>query len=210
MLVDDHSILRSGLKMLLNYQEDLRVVGEASSGEEALLLLENKMEPDVILLDLSMPGIGGLATLEQITKKYTDIKVLILTMHDDEKYLPKVLENGACGYVVKKAVDNVVITAIRTVAAGQFFFDSTMNEALIASISPSKKKKEKLSVEKPLSVREKEVLRLIALGFTNKQIGAELSISIKTVETHKSNIRDKLNTNKRSDLVRHALKENLI
>lgn len=214
MLVDDHSVLRSGLKMLLNAEQEIEVIGEAGSGEEALQLLQER-QPHVMVLDLSMPGIGGLATLKQVKQSYPQVKVLILTMHDDEKYLPHILESGANGYVVKKSVDSVVITAIKTIAAGQHYVDSTMTQALITSMFQKQtgedhQEQDILTNKKQLSPREKEVLQLIALGHTNKQIASQLVISIKTVEAHKSKIKEKLNISKRSDLVRYAMEENII
>ncbi|MDW7673133.1 MAG: response regulator transcription factor [Bacillota bacterium] len=212
MLVDDHSVLRSGLRMLLNSEADLEVIGEAGSGEEALRQLEI-LTPDVILLDLSMPGMGGLATLKQIKEIKPEIKVLILTMHDDVKYLPSVLEAGASGYVVKKSVDNIVITAIRTVSKGQPYVDSSITSAFITGIINQKKstenKKEQANLQS-LSPREEEVLKFIALGHTNKQIAAELIISVKTVEAHKARIREKLNILKRSELVKYAIENNIV
>jgi two-component system response regulator NreC len=213
ILVDDHSVLRSGLKMLLNAENDLEVIGEAGCGEDALKLLE-VITPDVLVLDLSMPGMGGLATLKQVKETYPMVKVLILTMHDDEKYLPSVLEAGAGGYVVKKSVDSVVITAIRTVASGQPYLDSTMTGALISGLikqnNPYQSQQKEKIAAKILSPRELEVIKLIALGHTNKQIAVELVISVKTVEAHKSKIKEKLNISKRSDLVRYAMEQGLI
>lgn len=214
MIVDDHSILRSGLTMLLNAEDDIKVIGEASSGEDALELLRN-LKPDVVLLDLTMPGIGGIETLKLCKEKYPDVNILILTMHDDEKFLPKILELGASGYVVKKSVDAVVINAIRIVAKGERFIDSSMTEALMkVNIHSANNLKNKeinsFSKNKVLTAREKEVLKYIALGYSNKQLANTLFISIKTVETHKAKIKEKLNMDRRSDLVRYAMKEGLI
>jgi len=213
MLVDDHSILRSGLRMLLNAEEDLEVVGEASCGEGAISLLDHGIIPDLILLDLSMPGMGGLAALKEIKEKYPQVQVLVLTMHDDEKYLPSVLEAGASGYVVKKAVDSVVINAIRTVARGEPYIDDSMTGILISGLI-SKKQADVKHIQhynkNPLSPREEEVLKLLCLGHTNKQIAEELVISVKTVEAHKAKIKTKLNLTKRSDLTRYAINNKLI
>lgn len=213
MIVDDHSILRSGLKMLLKAEEDIEVIAEANSGEEALALLEED-KPDIILLDLAMPGIGGIETLKACRERYEDIYVLVLTMYSDDKYLPKVLELGARGYVVKKSADTVVINAIRIVAKGERFVDVSMIENMInpGSSYDDKVERNLASVDnkETLTPREIEVLKYIAMGYSNKQIAESLFVSIKTVESHKSKIKEKLNMKKRSDLVRYAIQLGLI
>ncbi len=213
MIVDDHSILRTGLKMLLNAEDDIQVIGESCCGEDALKQLEH-LKPQVLILDLTMPGMGGIETLRNCKAKYPKLNVLILTMHDDEKFLPKVLKLGASGYVVKKSVDTVLINAIRIVARGERFIDSTMTEALINPQKKQSNQSQDLHGEFPkdtlLSPREQEVLKYIALGYSNKQIASTLIISIKTVETHKTKIKEKLTMRERSDLVQYAIENELI
>lgn len=206
LLVDDHAVLRSGLKMLLNAQEDMIVIGEAKSGAEAVEIVK-QLNLDIILLDISMPGMGGLEALEKI-KKISSAKILMLTMHADEKYLQEALKAGASGYVLKQAADTELLQAIRDVARGEVYLDSNLAKNLVKSIYlPQTETKHSDSI---LTEREKEVLRLIALGYTNKEIGESLQVSVKTVETHKSRIMEKLHCHKRSDLVRYAIENGYI
>ncbi len=207
VLADDHAVLRSGLRYLLNSQPDMDVVGEADSGEEALAVCR-QIKPDILILDLSMPGIGGLEALGLIKAQAPEVKILVLTMHDDEGYLRSVLRAGGSGYIIKKAADAELLSAIRAVYRGQVFIDPSMTKGLIQELlmSPAKEDKERRS----LSERELEVLRLVALGFTNKQIADELFLSIKTVESHKAKIKEKLNLRGRSELVRYAIQQGLL
>lgn len=201
LLVDDHAVLRSGLKILLNSQKDMVVIGEAKSGIEALEKIK-QLNPDLILLDISMPGMNGLETLEKV-KKNSPAKVLMLTMHADEEYLQEALKAGASGYVLKQAADTELLQAIREVAKGEIYLDTNLAQNLVKSMYlPRKETKNSESV---LTDREKEVITLIALGYTNKEIGESLQVSVKTVETHKSRIMEKIHCHKRSDLVRYAI-----
>lgn len=206
LLVDDHAVLRSGLKMLLNSQKDMIVVGEAKSGLEAITKAK-ELNPDIILLDISMPGMGGLEAIEKIKKGCTS-KVLMLTMHADIKYLQEALEAGASGYVLKQAADTELLQAIRDVNKGDIFLDSHLTQNLVKSMYLSSK--ESKHSDSVLTEREKEVLTLIAQGYMNKEIGEALQVSVKTVETHKSRMMDKLRCNKRSELVRYAIKNGFI
>lgn len=206
LLVDDHSVLRSGLRMLLNSHEDMEVVGEADSGEAALEKVK-ELHPDIVLLDISMPGMGGISALQKI-KEASKCKVLMLTMHADEEYLKEALEFGVSGYVLKQAADTELIQAIREVAKGQIYVDSGLAQNLVKSMyHPSKQRSE---LDSNLTEREKEVLELIALGHANKEIAEILMISVKTVESHKTKIMEKIQCQKRSELVRYALENGYI
>ncbi|AGA68498.1 response regulator containing a CheY-like receiver domain and an HTH DNA-binding domain [Desulfitobacterium dichloroeliminans LMG P-21439] len=205
-IVDDHSVLRSGLKMILNSQKDMIVIGEAESGAVALTKVKT-LNPDIILLDISMPDMSGLEALEKI-RKTCSAKVLMLTMHNDEKYLQEALKAGANGYVLKQAADTELLQAIREVAKGEIYLDSTLAQNLVKSMyCPHKETK---NSDSHLTEREKEVLRYVALGYTNKEIGESLLVSVKTVETHKARIMEKIQCQKRSDLVRYAIENGYI
>lgn len=201
LLVDDHAVLRSGLKMLLNSQKDMAVIGEAESALKAIMEAK-ELNPDIVLLDISMPGMSGLEAIEKI-KSNSLAKVLMLTMHADEKYLQNALEVGASGYVLKQAADTELLQAIRDVAKGEVYLDSHLAQNLVKSMYLSQK--ESKHSDSVLTEREKEVLKLIALGYTNKEIGEALQVSVKTVETHKSRMMEKLRCRKRSELVRFAI-----
>lgn len=207
LLVDDHTVLRSGLRMLLNSHENMVVVGEAESGEEALEKIK-ELKPDIVLLDISMPGMGGMTALQKI-KEISEAKVLMLTMHADEEYLKEALEFGVSGYVLKQAADTELIQAIKEVAKGQVYVDSGLAQNLVKSMyHPSSKQRS--DYDSNLTDREKEVLTLIALGHTNKEIAETLMISVKTVESHKTKIMEKINCQKRSEMVRYALENGYI
>lgn len=211
LIVDDHAVLRTGLKLLLEAQKDMKVVGETGSGKEALQIAED-LKPRVILLDLSLDDLNGLDILIELKNIDRQIKVLVLTMHDDEGYLHKVLERGGDGYILKKAADIELLTAIRAVNRDEIFLDPSLTKAILKNIYNTHRKEtpEGEEDEEILSNREKEVLKLVALGFTNKQIANQLLVSIKTVESHKARIRDKLNMNYRSDLVKYAIEKGMI
>lgn len=210
LLADDHAILRAGLKLLLDAQPDLTVVGEAQNGMGALKLAE-EMHPDIILLDLTMPGMGGLDVLRSLKGISPHSRVLVLTMHDDEGYLRQALALGAAGYVLKKAVDSELLNAIRAVMRGETYVHSAMMDKLLnldaAGSQPAN------ASENPwenLSAREVDVLRLVALGYTNSEIAEQLSISVKTVETYRARGMEKLGLNTRAQLVRDALARGIL
>lgn len=208
LLADDHTVLRSGLRLLLHSQPDMTVIGEARDGNETVELCKI-LKPDVVLLDLNMPGKTGLQVLEEL--KDTKTRILILTMYDDVAYLRQAVEWGAAGYILKSAADTELISAIRAVAQGASYFDPALMKSLVDYVVNSKEKKPTSKREiDHLSEREKEVLRLVALGYTNRQIAEELTISIKTVEAHKANIREKLKLKGRAELVRFAIEQGLL
>ena len=210
VLVDDHAVLRAGLTALLNAEADMTVVGEAGDGAASLPVIADR-QPDVVLLDINMPNMGGLEALGELRKVAPKSRVLILTMHDDQTYLRQALAQGAAGYVLKQAADTELLTAIRTVYHGGAFLHPSHAQALlspnpIAASGPSSTS-EDISI---LSERELEVLKLIALGHANKEIAEMLYLSVKTVETYKTRIMEKLNLTSRAASVRFALKHGLL
>lgn len=207
IIVDDHALMRSGLKLMLSSQDDVEVVGEASNGLEALECIDKK-QPDIVLLDLSMPDMSGMECLKKIRTRYPKVKVILLTMHEDPQYLRQGLAAGAMGYVLKKAADDVLFQAIRTVSSGAVFLPMSMSKQLINDLSNDTR--EISGQKKSLSEKEKQVLSLVAMGYANAEIAEKLIISTKTVETYKYRIMEKLNTRKRSDLVKYAMQHNLV
>lgn len=208
ILADDHSVLRAGLKLLLESQPDLRVVGEASSGVEALDLA-GKLHPDLLLLDLSMPNLGGLEALPVLRKLAPSAKILILTMHDDPQYLRTALKSGASGYVLKKAADSELIFAIRAVLRGEMYVHPSLTRVLLEDMLPPAETSAP-DAWNSLSEREQSVLKLVALGHTAAEIAAQLSLSDKTVETYRARGMEKLGLVNRAALVRFALKKGLL
>lgn len=214
LLADDHAVLRAGLKALLGMQSDLVVVGEAGDGAEVLRLAE-RLQPDVVLLDLSMPGLDGLAALRQMRQRAPMTRVLILTMHADEGFLRAALAQGAAGYILKRSAESDLFVAIRAVARGEAFLDPALTQALIEGyLAGSPPQTQRPGAEKPdydgLTAREVEVLRGIAQGYTNAEIAERLVISVKTVEAHKAHIMEKLGRRSRVELVRYALEKGLL
>jgi two-component system response regulator NreC len=208
LLADDHAVLRSGLRLLLESQSDLKVVGEAASGTETLRLAE-QLQPDLILLDLSMPQLGGLDALPVLKKLAPAAKILILTMYDDAHYLRRALQSGAAGYVLKKAADVELLSAIRAVLRGEIYIHPSMTRVLLEDMLP-KTDSQAMDAWDTLSEREQEVLRLVALGHTSAEIAESLNLSTKTVETYRARGMEKLGLPNRAALVRLALKRGLI
>jgi len=212
-LADDHAVLRAGLKALLNAEPDMQVVGETGGEEDCLDCLKIVVShaPDVLLLDINMPCCNGLQLLPHLKKDLPECSVLILTMHDDPEYLRNVLACGGAGYVLKEAADTELLTAIRTVYNGGVFLHPEHTQLLLKdslTLQPAAP-----PAETPLhrlSDREQEVLRLIALGHSNKEIAEMLFLSVKTVETYKARVMEKLNLRSRAALVRFALKHGLL
>lgn len=206
VIVDDHAMIRSGLKALLANCQDIEVVAEAGSGETALPLVA-EFAPDVVLLDISLPGMNGLECLRRIQIEHASVRVILLTMHEDPRYLQDGVAAGAAGYVMKKAADDVLYQAIRSVQAGQLLLPASMAVDLWKSAAENG---EPVQAKRPLSEQETKVLALIARGFTNAEIAAELLISVKTVETYKARLLEKLNATKRSELVKYAIDQGLL
>jgi DNA-binding NarL/FixJ family response regulator len=208
LLADDHGIVRAGLRALLDAQQDIDVIGEASSGEEAVELAR-KLEPDIIIMDISMPG-GGLEATRKIAKLELPTKILILTIHAEERYLLPVLEAGGSGYVRKASLHTDLIDAIRTVFRGEVFLEPAATRMLLQGYLDRANDGIELDPGKLLSEREREVLKLTAEGFTAQEIGDQLFLSPKTVETYRHRIRHKLGFSHRSELVRYALRAGLL
>lgn len=210
LLADDHAVLRAGLKTLFNAQPDMEVVAEASDGREAVRK-SLAVVPDIVLMDITMPGMGGLEATQEIKKQNPAIKVLVLTMHEDESYLHQMLHAGADGYLPKKAADTELADAIRATYRGEHFIHSSMTAGLVDQLrdkeitGPQEAQKDSL-----LSKREREVLRLLAMGYTNQQIADMIYLSIKTVETYKARLKDKLGLQGRAELVRYAIQTGLL
>jgi two-component system, NarL family, response regulator NreC len=209
LLADDHAVLRSGLRLLLTSQNEYEVVGEASSGTETLTLAE-QLQPDLILLDLSMPALGGLDALPTLRKLAPTGKILILTMHDDPQYLRQALKHGASGYVLKKAADTELLSAIRAVLRGEVYVHPSMTRVLLEDMLPESKSSDKGTAWDSLSEREQEVLKMVALGYTSAEIASQLNLSAKTVETYRARGMEKLGLRTRAALVKFALQEGLI
>ncbi|GAB4405149.1 MAG: response regulator transcription factor [Anaerolineales bacterium] len=209
LLADDHAVLRTGLRLLLTGQNEFEVVAEASTGSEALSLAE-KLQPDLILLDLSMPGLGGMDVLPAMQKMVPSTKILILTMYDDPQYLRQALKHGASGYVLKKAADAELISAIRAVLRGEMYVHPSMTRVLLEDILPEAKSSSTDLTWASLSEREQEVLKMVALGHTSAEIADQLSLSAKTVETYRARGMEKLGLRTRAALVKFALKGGLI
>lgn len=209
LLADDHAVLRSGLRLLLTSQNEFEVVGEASSGTETLFLAE-QLQPDLILLDLSMPVLGGLDALPTLLKLVPYTRILILTMHDDPQYLRQALEHGASGYVLKKAADTELISAIHAVLRGEVYVHPSMTRILLEDILPESQSRNSDDAWNSLSDREQEILKMVALGHTSAEIAEQLSLSAKTIETYRARGMEKLGLRTRAALVRFALQKGLI
>lgn len=211
VIADDHAILRAGLRMLLNAQPDMRVVGEAADGEEALAQVRLR-KPDVLLLDISMPGTGGVEAAIEVKKRWPRTRVVILTMHAGAPYLDSALAAGASGYVLKKALDSDLVSAIRAASDGSTFIDSGVAGHLVAKAlgSGDGGRANAQQVRDLLSRRELQVLRLAAAGLTNRQIASKVFVGVKSVETYRSRVLKKLNIKTRQDLVRFALDAGLL
>ena len=209
LLCDDHAVVRMGLKMLLNNNKDIEVIGEASEGDEAIRLAQ-ELKPNVVIMDLSMPhGKDGLTATAELKKLMPEVAILILTMHDDEEYLFRAIQVGASGCILKSAPQEELLGAIRSVSNGNAYLNPSATKRLMEEYIGSVKQGNSDTFNL-LSDREKEVLTLIAKGFSNKEIAEKLFISVKTVETHKSNLMEKLQMKTRPELVAFALKKGLL
>ncbi len=209
-IADDHAVLRAGLRLLLQTQDDMEVVGEAGDFAETLAQLQ-VVQPDILTLDLSMPGGLGLKAIEKIRDTAPALRVIVLTMHDDPAYLRTALAMGACGYVVKSVADTELISAIRAVSQGRVFVDARSSTTTLgttaAQLTATIPAKWQI---KKLSAREKEVLVLIAQGHTNQAVADRLDLSVKTVESYRSRLMDKLGLQNRADLTRFAIEHQLL
>jgi DNA-binding NarL/FixJ family response regulator len=209
LVTDDHAVLRAGLTALLNAENDLLVVGEAADGSECLRVAQ-ALQPDVILLDINMPGVNGLEVLPLLRQVAPQSRVLVLTMHDDILYLRQVLRSGGAGYVLKQAADKELLSAIRTVHSGGTFLHPAHAQALLADPAAATVAVDDDKALGQLSEREQETLKLIALGYSNKEIAEKLFLSVKTVETYKARIMEKLELTTRAALVRFAIQHKML
>ena len=205
VLVDDHAVVRSGLRLLLDAQDDIDVVGEAGNAKDAVFRAR-AFKPDLILLDVVMPGESGIDVLPKLLKESPDSKVLVLSMQDDPSYVREAFAAGASGYVLKEAIDEEVVAAVREIASGGRYVHPALGARLVAAEA-----EERAAAEAdPLSDREREVLRLLALGHTNHEIAQQLYISVRTAESHRAHIMQKLRLSTRAELVRYALSHGLL
>lgn len=207
LIADDHAIVRAGLRALLHAETDLELIGEASGGYEAIDLVE-KNAPDVLVLDLSMPDLDGISVTRNLKPRFPDLRILILTLHEDEALLKEAIRAGASGYILKRAAEAELVSAIQTVLRGDLFVDPSMLRSLIGEARPAPASPAKQAED--LTPREIDVLKLIVEGYTNRQIGEKLVISVRTVEGHRANIADKLGVHSRVDLVRYAREHGLL
>jgi len=203
ILAEDHETIRDGLKLLVNSRSDMEVVGEADNGRTALQLAE-EFSPDVVVMDISMPELNGLQATKKLKDKSPQVKVLILTRHSEPGYLQELLQAGAGGYVLKQSKSEELIRAILAVAAGQTYLDPAVTERAVTQLRESGQVARGVP-NANLTAREADVLRLIALGYVNKEVAARLNLSIKTVEAHKSNAMNKMGMKSRVDIVRYAM-----
>jgi two-component system response regulator NreC len=205
VLVDDHAVVRSGLRLLLDGQNDIEVVGEAGNAKDAIFRAR-ALKPDLILLDVVMPGESGIDVLPKLLKESPETKVLVLSMQDDPSYVREAFAAGASGYVLKEAADEEVVAAVREIAAGGNYVHPALGARMVAAEA-----QERAAAEAdPLSEREREILRLLALGHTNQEIAEQLHISVRTAESHRAHIMQKLRRSTRAELVRYALSHGLL
>jgi len=208
LLADDHVVMRAGLRLLIDAQPDMETIGEAEDGLETLILAKS-LNPDVILLDLSMPHANGLSIMAGLKKQVPQAHVLVLTMHEQENYLREALRLGASGYVVKSAADQELINAIRAVVRDEIYIHPSMTRSLLEGIIPQ----DEQGGDDPwilLSEREQQVIRRVAQGYTNRVIAESLQLSIKTIETYRARAMEKLKIQSRSQLVRYAVGRGLL
>jgi two-component system response regulator NreC len=204
-LADDHAVLRDGLKALVNAQADMEVVGEADNGRTAWLKVKELL-PDVVVMDVSMPELNGVQATEILKRECPDVKVLALTAYKDKAYLDQLLKVGALGYVLKMSAAKELIEALRMVAAGNVYVDQEMTEKITEGYVRTQFLRG-VTRQRDLTSREEQVIRLIAQGYSNKEIANQLEISVKTVESHKTNVMEKLELKSRTEIVRYAVRQ---
>lgn len=207
IIADDHAIVRAGLRSLLQEESGLELVGEASGGYEAIELV-GKTHPDVLVLDLSMPDLDGISVTRSLKAEYPNLRILILTLHEDDALLKGAIKAGAAGYILKRAAEAELLTAIQVILRGDLYVDPSMIRTLLGEVRQPAISQQPSS--ETLTPREIEILKLIVEGYTNRQTGEHLNISVRTVEGHRANISDKLGLHSRLDLVRYAREHGLI
>ena len=203
LLADDHAVVRDGLRVLINAEPDMEVIGEAKDGRVAVQKI-TELRPDVAIIDISMPELNGIQATERIKREYPEVKVLALTVHQEKGYLDQLLRIGASGYILKHSAADELIEAIRCVAQGQTYVDREMASRITTDYL-RKQSAGGAPGTTELTDREEQVLRLVAQGHSNKEIANQLSISVKTVETHKANFMEKLEFKSRAEVVRYAV-----
>jgi len=206
LLADDHAILREGLRMVLDAEKGLTVVGEAENGREALEMVE-RLQPDVVVMDIAMPYLNGAEATRQIRRRFPQTRVVILTMHEDPQYLSQIVKAGAIGCVLKRSAGTELVTAVKAASRSESYFSPTMATMLLDTYRMQMADQ---SVEDLLTEREREILQLIAEGRTNQEIADLLVLSIKTVQTHRAHLMEKLDAHDRTDLVKHAIRLGMI
>jgi len=213
LIADDHAVVRSGLRLLLRSRPDVAVVGEATDGEEAVRLAE-RLRPDIAILDISMPKLDGIAATKILRRKHPDLKIVVLTVHEDEEYAYQILSAGANGYLLKNAGKKEIFNAIDAVRAGERFFSPGISQLIVEGFI--KRAEHTSNEEQPphpsateLTEREREILHYVALGYTNKQIADLLFLSFRTVSTHRANLMQKLDIHDTANLVRYAINNGL-
>ena len=208
LIADDHTIVRSGVRLLLQGEPDIEVVGEALDGDEAVALAES-LRPDMVLMDIAMPGTSGLDATRRIKARFPEMRVLVLTMHRSDEYFFEMLKAGASGYVLKGAEISELISAVRTVAQGEVFLYPTMAKQLLQDYL-SRVKEPESSGPPALTPREKEILHLLAEGYSNKEIAERLVLSPSTIHSHRTNLMRKLNLSSRYELIQYARQRGLL
>ncbi|HEX8879806.1 MAG TPA: response regulator transcription factor, partial [Candidatus Acidoferrum sp.] len=206
LLADDHQLMRSGLRLLIEQQPDLTVVGEAADGREAVALAKS-LRPDVAVMDISMPNLNGIEAAHQITQSHVELAVIVLSMHPDESYVLRALKAGAKGYLLKDSAESDLITAVRAVARGKSFFSPAVSKVLLDDYIRKLKRSGAEDAYDLLTPREREVLQLVAEGKSNKEVANLLNLSVYTVETHRSNIMQKLNLKGVPELTLYAVRK---
>jgi two-component system response regulator NreC len=209
VLAEDHTILREGLRAILSADADFEVVGEAEDGRRAVRMVDD-LVPDLLLMDLSMPRMNGMEAIREIRKRHTGLRIVVLTVHNTEEYVLAALKAGADGYVLKDATHQELLMAIRSVLAGKSYLSPSISEKVIEGYLDSKKRVKSLSSWDTLTQREREILKLIAEGYKNKDIARELFISLKTVEKHRGNLMKKLDLHNAAEVTAFAAKKGLI
>lgn len=209
MLIDDHPIVRKGLHLIIRAQENMVVIGEAGSVREGITIVQ-ELEPDLIILDLTLPDRSGIEFIKEIKQICPRVKILVLTIHEEDDYIQQVLTEGANGYLLKKAADDELVLAIRAIVRGEMVVDPSLTKRLWQRYLLPAEEREQTKEKEILSKRQKQILILVARGFTDKQIAEKIHVSVKTVESHKARIKEKLEIAQRSDFVAYAMEHDLL
>jgi DNA-binding NarL/FixJ family response regulator len=209
LIADDHALVREGIAAFLKLCDDIEVVGEASDGLEAIEKT-GKFHPDIVIMDINMPKLGGLETTIEIKKMWPNTKVLVLTQYEDKEYITRFLKAGVSGYLLKKAVGSDLITGLRAISRGELYLYSSIATEVVARYLRGNSKAEMEDPYEKLSDREKQVLKLVAEGYTHKEVADMLSISVKTVIAHQTNIGEKLGIHTRAGLIKFAIQKGII